>query len=81
MISKIISFLLGINICAISIMYDLIYLNLLKMGFSILDYLKYIFTRLECLIIFLGIGLIIYSLRKNKYNSNIIVKNTIRRIK
>ena len=49
-----------------SLMFIIIYLNLLKMGFSFLDYLKYIFTRFECLMIFLGIILIYLSFRKEK---------------
>jgi hypothetical protein len=43
-----------------------IYLKLLKMGLTFFEYLKYIFTRVECLTIFLGIILIYVSLRKEK---------------
>ena len=36
------------------------------MGYSFSEYLKYIFTRFECLILFLGIILICLSFRKDK---------------
>ena len=66
MLKKIVCFILGIFMTSYSLMFIIIYLNLLKMGFSFLDYLKYIFTRFECLMIFLGIILIYLSFRKEK---------------
>ena len=66
MIRKIFCFTLGVFICAYSLMFTIIYLNLLKMGYSFIDYLKYISTSFECLIIFLGIILIWISLRRKK---------------
>ena len=67
MLKKIIMFLSGIFITSYSLMFIIIYLNLLKMGYNFLEYLKYVFTHFECLMIFIGIFLIIISLRKNEY--------------
>ena len=55
--------------CAMSIMFDVLYLNLLTMGFSFFDYIKYIFTKLECLLILPGVILIVLSLRKKRIKS------------
>ena len=46
MLKKLVLFSLGINICSISLMYIIIYLNLLKMGYSFIDYLNELFNRL-----------------------------------
>lgn len=67
MFKKIIMFICGIIITSYSLMFIIIYLNLLKMGYNVIEYLKYIFTHLECLMIFVGILLIILSLKKKEY--------------
>ena len=64
MIYRFFLLIVGINICSISIMFDLAYLNLLTWGFSFFDYLKFIFTRLECVMFFIGVLLIYISIRK-----------------
>lgn len=51
---KYILFIVGIFFSTIGLSYIIIYLNLLVMGFSFIDYLKYIFTRVECLLFFVG---------------------------
>ncbi len=66
MLKKIVYFVLGIIMTSYALMFIIIYLNLLKMGYSFLEYLKYIFTRFECLILFLVILLICLSFRKDK---------------
>lgn len=66
MLKKIVLFSLGINICSISLMYIIIYLNLLKMGYSFIDYIKFILTRIECLSLIIGIILIKISLKSIK---------------
>ena len=65
MIKRIVFFIFGVLLSSYSLMLWIIYLNLLKMGYSFLDYLRFIFTNLECLLIFLGILLIYISLRRN----------------
>ena len=66
MLKKIVLFSLGINICSISLMYIIIYLNLLKMGYSFIGYIKFILTRIECLSLIIGIILIKISLKSIK---------------
>lgn len=67
MINRIIIFLIGVFLSSYALMFIIVYLNLLKMGYSFLDYLKYIATSPECLVIFLGILLIHLSLRRKKH--------------
>ena len=66
MIKKLLLGLTGIFITSYSLMFIIVYLNLLNMGYSFIEYLKYIFTHTECLLIFLGILLIYISQRKDK---------------
>lgn len=66
MIKKILLCLVGIFLTSYSLMFIIVYLNLLNMGYSFIEYIKYIFTHIECLLIFLGILLIYISLRKDK---------------
>jgi len=78
MLKKIVSFILGVFLCSNSLTFMIIYLNLLKMGYSFSDYLKYISSSLECLTFIIGVPLIIYSLKK-KYKKIKIDKTIIRR--
>lgn len=55
-------FLFGFGLTVISLSYIIIYLNLLTIGYNFLDYVNFIIRRIECLNIFLGIGLLIYTL-------------------
>lgn len=64
MFKKIIFFIVGIFITSYALMFFIIYLNLLKMGFTFIKYIKYVFSRVECLMIFLGILLILISFKK-----------------
>ena len=64
MIKKIILFIIGVLMCAYSLMFIIIYLNLLKMNYSIIDYLKYIIKSIECLLLIPGIILIIIVTKK-----------------
>ena len=62
-------FLLGFGFMVIGFTYVITYLNLLSMGFDFTTYLKYIFSRVECL--FSIIGFIIVSiviLTKGEYD-------------
>ena len=38
--------------------YIVLYLNLLTMGYNFIDYLGYIFTRIECLFSLVGFGIV-----------------------
>ena len=62
-------FLLGFGFMVIGFTYVITYLNLLSMGFDLTTYLKYVFSRVECL--FSIIGFIIVSiviLTKGEYD-------------
>lgn len=68
MLKRIIYFILGIIITSSALMYIVIYLSLLRMGYSMLDYVKYVLSSIECTKIFIGIILIILSLKKGRKN-------------
>ena len=68
MLKRIICLILGIIITSSALMYIVIYLNLLRMGYSMLDYVKYVLSSIECTKIFIGIILIILSLKKGRKN-------------
>ena len=56
----------GIILSTIGLTYIIIDLNLLIMGYTFFDYLKYIFTKFECLIFFIGYLFIIVSIYERK---------------
>ena len=64
MIRHILLFILGILLNSISLMFIIIYLNLLKMNYTFVEYLKYIITNMECLLFIPGILFIKISLKK-----------------
>ena len=68
MLKRIFCFILGIIITATSLMYIVIYLNLLRMDYSFIDYVKYIVSSFECTKIFIGILLIYLSIKKGTKN-------------
>ena len=51
-------FLIGFGFAIIGFMYIILYLNYLTIGYTLVEYLKFIFTRFECLLSILGILLI-----------------------
>lgn len=62
-------FLFGFGLSIIGMMYNILYLNLLTIGYSFLDYLLFIMHRLECimgLVGFLIISIIIFHKGDNK---------------
>lgn len=67
-IKKTIFITIGINLCSYSLLFIIVYLSLLNMGYSFIDYIKYIFSKLECLTLALGIIFIYIGLRKEKKN-------------
>ncbi len=72
MIKKIILFMLGIFMCSYSLMYMIIYLNLLLLDYSFIDYLKHIIKSYNFYSLFLGVLLLLFiSLKKNKNSINI----------
>lgn len=61
MFLKIIFFFTGIILTIISIVFMIIYLNLLTVGYNFHNYVKFISSRFECIIFVLGIIFIILS--------------------
>lgn len=55
MFNKIILFLVGFGFTVIGFTFIITYLNLTTMGYSVLDYLKFILRRFECVLAFIGI--------------------------
>lgn len=67
MITRIFFFLIGFFLIVMGIMYMIIYLNLLSFGYSMGEYLIYIFTQVECLFVIIGFIIVLFSLfRKEK---------------
>ena len=66
---KIGGFLFGFGLSIIGFIYIIAYLNYLSIGYTFYEYLKIIFTSIECLLAFIGlliIFIVIYSERKEK---------------
>lgn len=61
---KIILLGLGILFLSISLFFMILYLNLFTLGYSFFDYVHFINSRIECLIFYVGIILIIIGLKK-----------------
>lgn len=62
--NRIILFLVGFGFTVVGFTFIITYLNLTTMGYSILDYLKFILRRMECVLGFIGIILINIALYK-----------------
>lgn len=65
---KLIGVLLGTIIASIGLMFIFLYTNLLTMGYSFLDFVKFISTRLECLLFLFGILMIVFSFERGLKN-------------
>ncbi|MBQ7105392.1 MAG: hypothetical protein IJN90_06000 [Bacilli bacterium] len=64
--NRIILFLFGFGLTVIGFTFIITYLNLTTMGYTILDYLKFIIRRVECVLGIIGIILINISLYKKE---------------
>lgn len=62
MLSRIFFFLIGFGLTIIGLMYIIIYLNLLSIGYNFLEYVKFISSRLECLFSVIGIIIMFFSI-------------------
>lgn len=58
MFNRVFFFLLGFGLMVIGCTYIIMYLNLFAFGYNFLEYLKFIFSRLECLFAPIGFMLI-----------------------
>lgn len=57
-------FLLGFGLCIIGFTYMISYLNLLTMGYTLIEYLFFISKRYECIIAFIGFLMITFAIFK-----------------
>lgn len=69
---KVILFILGVFLCSFGLLFDLLYLNLLTMGYSFLEYVKFIISRAECNALFLGIIILFFLLGGKKTYEKIL---------
>lgn len=63
---KIFIFLLGFGISIVGLTYIISYMNLLVIGYNFLDYVKFISSRIECLLTILGFLLLFISIKGDK---------------
>ncbi len=70
MLLKIVLFITGVLLTALSLVFIILYLNVLNLEYSFLDFVNFIISRGECWLIFIGILLIILSLKKGKEKRN-----------
>lgn len=61
---KVFIFLLGFGLTTIGLVYIILYLNLLTIGYNFSDYVKFIISSLECWYTIIGILLILLSTYK-----------------
>ena len=69
MLFRLILYLSGIMFCSFGVVFIVIYLNLLNMGYNFMEYVHFIIFNPECLIIFIGMFNIFLAL-KRKGNKN-----------
>ncbi len=65
---NIISVFLGILLSSIGFMFIILYTNLLTMGYSFLEFVKFISTRFECLLFLFGMILILLTIERRIKN-------------
>ena len=63
---KIILLGIGILFLSISIFFMILYLNLFTLGYSFFEYVYFINSRIECLLFYIGVILIIIGLKKER---------------
>ncbi|MGM9834290.1 MAG: hypothetical protein ACI31M_00735 [Bacilli bacterium] len=68
---RIIFLILGIILSSIGLMFIVLYLNLLTIGYNFKDYVKFIISKMECILFLIGIIIIIVSLEGRKIIENI----------
>ena len=66
MFIRILIYIIGIILASTGLTFIIIYLNLINMGYTFLEYVNFIIRRLECLNLFIGIILILISLLVKK---------------
>lgn len=62
MLLRIFFFLFGFGLMVVGFTYVILYLNLLSIGYNFLEYVNFIFSRIECYFIFVGLVILILSI-------------------
>ena len=62
MILRFLCFFLGILFSSLGLAFIIIYLNLFNMGYNFKEYVQFIISKWECLLVFVGFFLIFLSL-------------------
>ena len=63
---RLLTFIIGFILSVYGLSFIIIYLNLLTMGYTFIEYLGFIFKKIECITFFIGYFLIILSIFINK---------------
>lgn len=64
MFINLVLYLIGILLCSISISFIIIYMNLINFGYNFLEYVKFISSKVEVLVLFLGLVLIYIGIKR-----------------
>ena len=62
MLLRIFFFLFGFGLMVVGFTYVILYLNLLSIGYNFLESVNFIFSRIECYFIFVGLVILILSI-------------------
>lgn len=63
-ILKLFFLFVGFTLTNIGLVYLIIYLNLFTFGYNLIDYIKFIFTRIECLSFILGVFILLLTINR-----------------
>lgn len=72
---KVFLYFLGIIFVSVGIFFTIIYLNLFSMGYSFLDFVKFISMKVEFWLIFLGLVCLVISLERWIKNELLLRRN------
>jgi len=56
---RIFLYILSFILMVIGCVFSILYINLFSFGYTILEYIEFIFTNIECLVFFIGLGIYI----------------------
>ena len=68
MLIKALLFILGFILSSLSLSFIILYLNILNLGYSFLEFINFIIRKWELYLLFIGIILMVISFRKGKSN-------------
>lgn len=65
---RLVLFLFGFGLTTIGFVFIISYLNLLALGYNFLEYVQFIFSRIECLEALIGIAIMWFSINRGGEN-------------